>query len=130
MTYTEKLELMKNEFFFKEWIEKSLPDEEEDIPGMEQYSEENCMRAQKIFDDLIDGLILQGENATEADKLKLFEICVLALNDLDEELDHCFIETTEREDLCELIDKITIAAELNPADYADGSGIADEWRDW
>jgi hypothetical protein len=130
MTYTEKLESTKKEYFFKEWIEKSIPDEDEDIPGMEQYSEENCMRAQKIFDDLIEGLILKGENAPESDKVKLFKICVLALNDLDEEIDNGFIETGEREDLCELIDKITIAAGLNPEDYADGEGLSDEWREW
>jgi hypothetical protein len=28
MTYTEKLESTKKEFFFKEWIEKPLPDED------------------------------------------------------------------------------------------------------
>ena len=129
MTYIEKLESTKKEYFFKEWIEKSIPDEDEDIPGMEQYSEENCMRAQKIFDDLIEGLILKGQNATESEKVKLFKICVLALNDLDEELENCFIETGEREDLCELIDKITVAAGLNPEDYADGEGLSDG-RDW
>jgi hypothetical protein len=96
----------------------------------EQYSEENCMKAYKIFDDLVDGLIQKGQNALEKDKVKLFKKCVLALNDLDEELDNCFIETTEREDLCELIDKITIAAGLNPEDYADGEGLSDEWREW
>jgi len=40
------------------------------------------------------------------------------------------IETGEREDLCELIDKITIAAGLNPEDYAQGDGLADLWREW
>jgi hypothetical protein len=130
MTYTEKLESTKKEYFFKEWIEKSIPDEDEDFPGMEQYSEENCMRAQKIFDDLLDGLILKGQNAPESEKIALFKICVLALNDLNKEIDNGFIETNEREDLCELIDKITIAAGLNPEEYSDGEGLSDEWREW
>jgi hypothetical protein len=40
------------------------------------------------------------------------------------------IETGEREDLCELIDQITIAAGMDPKNYGDGEGIADEWRNW
>jgi len=54
---------------------------------------------------------------------------VLSLNELDDKIDG-LIETGEREDLCELIDQITIAAGLNPENYADGEGLADEWREW
>ncbi|HYK44861.1 MAG TPA: hypothetical protein VEV83_06825 [Parafilimonas sp.] len=39
------------------------------------------------------------------------------------------IQTGEREHLCALIDQITIAAGMDPKNYGDGEGIADEWRD-
>lgn len=48
------------------------------------------------------------------------------MNDADDSL----IETGEREDLCELIDQITIASGLNPQDYVKGKRIADVWREW
>ncbi|MDX6181870.1 hypothetical protein SGQ44_04980 [Flavobacterium sp. Fl-77] len=46
------------------------------------------------------------------------------------EKDEGIIETGEREDLCELIDQITLASGLKPKDYAKGEGIADSLREW
>ena len=43
---------------------------------MEQYTSENCDKAQAIFDTLIDKLGELGENAPEKDKEKLFEIAI------------------------------------------------------
>jgi hypothetical protein len=43
-------------------------------------------------------------------------------------LDGCFIETGEREELCNLFDDIAGAVGINVQDYPDG--IASEWRDW
>ncbi len=97
--------------------------------GLEQYTEENCNKAQAIFETLIAKLIELGQDANEKDKVELFKTAVLSLNKLNDEIEG-LIETGEREDLCELIDQITIAAEMNPKNYADGEGIADEWRDW
>ena len=37
-------------------------------------------------------------------------------------------ETGEREELCDLIDNIADAVELNVQDYQDG--IASRWREW
>lgn len=97
--------------------------------GMEQYTDENCSAAKHIFDTLVSNLIALGENGSENEKVSFFETAVIALNNLDGKAEG-LIETGEREDLCELIDHITLAAGLNPDDYADGEGLADLWRDW
>ena len=123
MTYEEKLQECKSNYPFGKWRE--MVDD-----GLDQYTEENCNRAKSIFDELIGDLIKTGENAPEKEKVALFEKAVLALNDLNDEIDGSLIETGEREELCELIDQITVASGLDPADFGDGAGIADEWRDW
>lgn len=74
-------------------------------------------------------MIASGETGDKTEKEKYFEDAITSLNELNEE-DDSLIETGEREDLCELIDQITIAAGLNPENYADGEGIADLWREW
>jgi len=121
MIYQEKLESTKKFYPFDNWRESFSE-------GLEQYTQENCNKAQAIFDTLIAKLIA-AEGANENDKVELFKTSVLSLNKLNDEIEG-LIETGEREDLCELIDQITIAAELNPNNYADGEGLADKWRDW
>ena len=123
MTYEEKLLKCKAGYPFTKW-RKSFDD------GLEQYTEENCNKAKNVFDSLLSSLIKLGENAPQEQKIAFFKKAVLALNTLNEEEDETLIETGEREDLCALIDQITIASGLNPKDYGDGAGIADEWRDW
>ncbi|RXK86785.1 hypothetical protein [Filimonas effusa] len=122
MAYKEQLEAIKNYYPFENWRD-SYDD------GLEQYTPENCNKAQDIFDTLIASLIELGEDAEENNKVELFKTAILSLNELNEEVED-LIETGEREDLCELIDRITVAAGLNPANYADGAGVADEWREW
>ena len=80
MTYAEGLELTKQSYPFDRWHE-GLQD------GLDQYTKENCDKARDIFDLLIRQLIILGAEADESLKLKEFERCVLALNDLDEALD-------------------------------------------
>jgi len=122
MAYQEKLLNTKEYYPFANWRESYGH-------GLEQYTPENCDLAKRVFDTLINELITIGEAAPEPEKVKCFEIAILALNELNDEI-YGLIETGEREDLCELIDQITLAAGLDPADYADGDGIADQWRDW
>ncbi len=130
MSYSTRLESIKIEYPFSRWRELFFPDPEDDeSEGMEQYTEENCHAAEAIFDKLIGDLIIIGEHAPEQEKTVLFKVAVESLNALSEKVDD-LIETGEREDLCELIDHISIAAGLNPKDYADGEGIADLWRKW
>ncbi len=122
MAYKEQLEATKKHYPFGNWRE-GFND------GLEQYTEENCNKAQAIFDKLIAELISIGQDAKESDKVELFKTAVFALNELNDQVDD-LIETGEREDLCELIDQITIAAGMNPKNYAGGEGIADQWRHW
>lgn len=130
MTYSEQLENTKQHYPFSNWRSLFFPDPEDDgSEGQVQYTEENCDAAKNIFDKLIQSLITIGEHAPENEKVALFKTAVESLNDLEERVEG-LIETGEREDLCDLIDQVTIAAGLNPEDYADGGGIADEWRNW
>jgi len=122
MSYTDQLLATQSHYPFQKWGTY--------FPDMEQYTEDNCMKAQSILDTLIDNLIQLGEKASEGQKIEKFRIAVEALNELNEESDHALIETGEREELCELLDAITVAANLDPKNYAEGEGIADEWRDW
>ena len=66
---------------------------------------------------------------SENKKIEIFKRAILATNKLNEEIEG-LIETGEREDLCELTDKITIACGLDPTTYGDGEGLASEWRAW
>ncbi|GGE95647.1 hypothetical protein [Pseudoalteromonas gelatinilytica] len=122
MRYQTSLESCKLNYPFDYWF--SLYQK-----GMGKYSEENCKRVRKIFDDLILCLQEVGENASEETKLFTFETAVESLNRIREERPY-LIETNEREDFCELIDEIGIAAGLYVDSYADGQGIASLWRTW
>lgn len=123
LTYSEKLNKTKELYPFVKWRENFFEYE------MEQYTEENCNETKGIFDNLIFKLITLGEKANKNEKGKCFEIAIKSLNKLNEK-DGGIIETGEREDLCELIDHITLASGLNPKEYAGGRGIADLWREW
>jgi hypothetical protein len=122
MTYDQRLLQTKELYPFTRW--RKAYDH-----GLEQYTAENCDRVKQVFDTLIEELIALGETAPEEDKINRFESAIMTLNDLNFEIDG-LIETGEREDLCALIDEITVAAGLDPADYGDGQGMSDEWRDW
>lgn len=122
INYRDGLRLTKSAYPFAKWRE-SYAD------GLEQYTAANCKATQLVFDQLIDDLTAAGRNASEKDKVQFFEKAVLKLNDLNERIDG-LIETGEREQLAELIDKITIAAGLDPKNYAEGEGMSDLWREW
>lgn len=123
MTFASGLEATKKNYPFDRWHEGLEH-------GLDQYTKENCNRASTIFDSLVESLIAIGPDASETDKLARFETAVMALNELDDELDNCFIETGEREDLCELCNTICEAVGLDPSKYGDGEGPASEWREW
>ena len=118
-TYTEKLNITKRDYPFARWRESYEN-------GLEQYTQENCDEVKNIFDTLIASLIALGEDATETEKIRVFQTAIEATNEFDEEI----IETDEREELCKLTNSITLACDLNPQDYGDGEGLASEWREW
>jgi hypothetical protein len=123
MTFATELEATKQTFPFAKWHDAFQQ-------GLEQYTQENCDRVQAIFETLIAELISLGPAAAEPQKIERFRVAVLALNNLDEELDCGLIETGEREDLCELCNVICKAAGIDPTKYGDGEGPASEWREW
>lgn len=123
MEYRNKLNEVKKSYPFDRWREAFSQ-------GLEQYTQENCDKARKIFDDLIADLIEIGEGASEDNKVALFKTAIIATNQLNSECDDCLIETGEREDLCELTNMITTACGLDPNKYGDGEGLASEWREW
>lgn len=104
----------------KNWIEKY-----ED--GLEQYTPENCKKGEEIISNLVQKLE-QNNNLNNNDKVDLIKSSVLEFNRLNDSLDGCFIETGEREELCEVFDNIADSVGINIQKYEDG--IASEWRDW
>lgn len=120
MDYSHKLLATKKNYPFEEWISYSEGDD-----GMEQYTRPNCEAAATIFDDLIESLVKQGENATEDEKLALFQVAVESLNTLNDSTD--LIETGEREELCELLNQIGRAAAI---EIDEEEETVTQWRDW
>ena len=118
-----KLEECKSNYPFAKWRHNSTEHE------MEQYTQENCEAVEMIFDELIADLKILPNDAIAEDKVLLIKYAVLATNAINTRIDD-LIETGEREDLCELMDQICIAAGLEPEEFGDGEGIASEWREW
>lgn len=119
-TQKSDLELIKETVDVMSWTEKK----EE---GLEQYTKKNCKKAETIILSLINQLEKVAQNDFLA-KEELIKQSVLELNKFNDSLDGCFIETAEREELCDLFDNIADAVGLKVQDYPDG--IASKWRDW
>jgi len=123
MNYETNLLEVKEKYPFDTW--KTYVED-----GLDQYTEENCEAAKRIFDNLLSDLVTLGEEAREEDKLQKFQVAVEALNTLNDETDGSLIETGEREELCEFFNIIAVKARIDPSKYGDGEGPASEWRDW
>lgn len=122
MTYADRLNQAKAHYSFKRYHEPFKDRLEE------QYTQENCDKMQSIFDDLIVDLVAKGDLASESEKVKSFRGAIKVTNKLNDRAG--MIETAQREELCELIDIISLAVDLNSKNYGDGYGLVDEWRDW
>ena len=114
--YAEKLNAIKQTYPFERMRQ---------YWKQEEGGAEECTALEGLFDQLITSLIASGPTASEAEKIALFETAVEGSNEYSG-----VIETSEREDLCELTNTITLACGLNPAEYGGGEGLASEWRDW
>ncbi|MFC7371483.1 hypothetical protein ACFQPF_07330 [Fictibacillus iocasae] len=99
-----------------DWLEN---DEDGDF-----FNEENISATNKVLDAYISTLQKLGSGAEEDDILEAVEKVVTQLNELNEGYDH-YIETSEREDLCEFIQT---AAEL--AGLETDEDVTEEWREW
>lgn len=106
--------------------EQPLPTQEWRIrmdDGDDQFTEENLAAAETVLQDLMDGLSNLQE-PSEKKIIKKVKDTVLRLNALNEEYDF-FIETLEREELCEfLLEKAQQAGLETEED------ITEEWREW
>jgi hypothetical protein len=127
-TYESKLNATKKLYPFDKWKEMYIDEDTKEIV-MPQYIPENCDKAQKVLDDLINKILNIGEEGKKAEKIAAFKYAVLTLNKMNEDIDG-LIETVEREDLCILFDEIAFVAGLEPLEYGNGDGIASEWRRW
>jgi hypothetical protein len=86
-------------------------------------SDELLIVCRHVFQETIDSLLEFEGKLPKKRMVAALRECVLRLNDLDAE--HEFIETVEREDLCQEIDEIAHAC-----GFPKEVGVADRWRDW
>ena len=110
-----KLQFIKREFNFHNNEEY-----------LEPYTRVNCESVKSIIYNLINQLE-SSEGATEEKKTDFFKECVLELNVIANSIKG-FIETGEREYLCDVLDEIAEAVSIDINQFEDG--IASEWRSW
>jgi hypothetical protein len=97
--------------------------------GLYQYSEENLLRVDAIFIKLIDEIIEMKGKVKEELIIEKFKTAVNELNLLNAETGEVLIETSERDDLCEVFDKIAKSANIN-CDQFEHKDITYKWREW
>lgn len=121
MAYYESFNAAKPGYPFEAWKEYVND-------GLDQYTEQNCNKAQKIMDDLIVNLARIGKDASEQEKVRYFKIAVEEFNRLNALTN--IIETMEREEIFEIFEAIAEIAGIDTSKYGSGEGIASEWREW
>ena len=100
-----------------EW--KQRMDEGDDL-----FTDENINATNEVLNSYINSLKKLGDNTTEEDILEGVKEVVINLNELNEKYDY-FIETMEREELCDFIIE---AARI--AGFESEEDITEEWREW
>ncbi|MEW4210146.1 hypothetical protein Q0O85_16480 [Priestia megaterium] len=90
----------------------------------EIFTVENIKATDEILDTYINRLEGSVDKMSEQDILEYVQEIVIGLNELNEQFDY-FIETLEREELCEFIVKAANAAGLETEE-----DITEEWREW
>jgi len=111
------LQEFKNNKPTEEWRE-SLEE------GDELFTEDAITESERVLDEFIDGLISLGDTGNEEGIMKLAEKAVTEFNALNEKYDY-YIETLEREDLCDFIMEAAQIAGLETDE-----DITEEWREW
>ncbi|MEK4361525.1 hypothetical protein MKX68_03295 [Paenibacillus sp. FSL M8-0212] len=94
--------------------------------GDELFTEERLLMSDKALDHFINQLIALQEKKDSEQIIKAVEEVVVAFNEMNEANDY-FIETMEREELADFIDK---AARLAGLDIQEDEDITEEWREW
>ncbi|MED3931646.1 hypothetical protein ABEY43_09775 [Priestia megaterium] len=90
----------------------------------EIFTAENIKATYEILDTYMNRLEGSLDKMSEQDILEYVQQVVIGLNELNEQFDY-FIETLEREELCEFIIKAANAAGLETEE-----DITEEWREW
>ncbi|MCE7080062.1 hypothetical protein [Streptomyces sp. ST2-7A] len=99
----------------------------------ELYPTELLEAADAVLDAFDSEVAALGDAPSDAEVVARVERVVTAFNDLDER--HGFIETIEREELCDHIDAVLTARGVDVEALAGRAGIGrweltDAWRDW
>ncbi len=118
--YWERLIENKSRYPFHRW--RKL-----EALGRVQYSKANCDAAEATLDEMLRGLHDAGERATEDQKLVFFESAIRTLNLLHNRTGCSLIETSEREDLCELFYDIAVCAGIDCTKFESGD-ITLQWH--
>lgn len=91
----------------------------------EGYAPDAALDASReLIQRTIKALMAIGEDPDETQRMAILEQCIEGFNTLDGQHDW-FIETVEREDICEVFYEITHACNMNHHE-----DLADQWRDW
>ena len=92
---------------------------------IEDFTADDVARCGELLAEYLTALS-ELKEPEDADIMAQVEKVVLALNDLNEELDYALIETVEREAIALLIQDAVVARGLRnvPDD------VTEEWRDW
>lgn len=83
--------------------------------------------ARATFRTMIDGLIALGPKPTADASRPVLQACVERFNELDGQHDH-FVDTIEREDICEHFARVVHAAGVAGHDAA--VDLTEPWREW
>jgi hypothetical protein len=81
------------------------------------------LASRQILTRTVEQLLELGRRAPRKKRMAILKECIESFNELDAE--HSFIETVEREDICEEFEAIVHACGLG-----DQKDLADKWRDW
>lgn len=92
--------------------------------GDDIFNLENIEATIKVLDSYIKNLIKLGVKPKKKEIMKFVKEVVISLNEINDKYDY-FIETMEREELCEyFIEAANIAGLVSDED------ITEEWREW
>jgi hypothetical protein len=93
------------------------------LEGDEMFTEESLVQSEEALRNFVKEIKLL-DNPTEDEILERVREVVFKFNELNEEFGY-YIETLEREELYEFIDKVAQIAGLNT-----NEDITEEWREW
>ncbi|MDQ0721943.1 hypothetical protein QF049_003204 [Paenibacillus sp. W4I10] len=94
--------------------------------GDELFTEERLLMSDQALDTYLHQLIALQETKDSERMMKAVEEVVVRFNEMNEANGY-FIETMEREELADFIDK---AARLTGLDIEEDEDITEEWREW